>query len=144
MTSFPGCPAVVNQMVGEVIPTRAQLTFSQCQNFIADISLERNYTYFFWGHSDVALLASSPEKGFAEEVTETDTDKQDSAGLIQHFLIVASAFRQISELSQPQEVVLVSSSMRMSCCRVLSVMACQVRVQRCYQAQAPKSTRTSP
>lgn len=74
MTSSSGCPAVVNQMVGEVIPTRVQLTFSQCQNFIADISLERNYTYFFWGHSDVALLASSPEKGFAEEVTEADTD----------------------------------------------------------------------
>lgn len=73
-TSFPGCLAVVNQMVGEVIPTRVQLTFSQCQNFIADISLERNYTYFFWGHSDVALLASTPEKGFAEEVNEADTN----------------------------------------------------------------------
>ena len=66
-----GCLAVVNQMVGEVIPTRVQLTFSQCQNFIADISTERNYTYFFWGHSDVALLASSPQRGFAEEVIET-------------------------------------------------------------------------
>ena len=62
------CTAVVRQMVGEVIPTRVQLTFSQCQNFIADISLERNYTYFFWGHADVALLATSPERSFAEEV----------------------------------------------------------------------------
>ena len=62
------CTAVVRQMVGEVIPTRVQLTFSQCQNFIADISVERNYTYFFWGHADVALLATSPEKIFAEEV----------------------------------------------------------------------------
>lgn len=62
------CTAVVRQMVGEVIPTRVQLTFSQCQNFIADISVERNYTYFFWGHADVALLATSPEKSFAEEV----------------------------------------------------------------------------
>ena len=80
MKSFPGCLAVVNQMVGEVISTRVQLTFSQCQNFIADISLERNYTYFFWGHSDVALLASSPEKGFAEEVTEADTNNLYTAG----------------------------------------------------------------
>ena len=64
------CAAVVRQMVGEVIPTRVQLTFSQCQNFIADISVERNYTYFFWGHADVALLASTPEKSFAEEVCD--------------------------------------------------------------------------
>lgn len=60
--------AVVTRMVGEVIPTRVQLTFSQCQNMMADISTERNYTYFFWGHSDVALQASSPDKSFAEEV----------------------------------------------------------------------------
>ncbi len=61
--------AVVKQMVGEVIPTRVQLTFSQCQNFISDISAERNYTYHFWGHADVALQASSPKQSFAEEVT---------------------------------------------------------------------------
>jgi len=59
---------VVNQLVGEVIPTRVQLTFSQCQNYIADISSERNYTYFFWGHADVALQSSSTEQTFAEEV----------------------------------------------------------------------------
>ena len=35
-------------MVGEVIPTRVKLSFSQAQNFISDIALERNYTYFFW------------------------------------------------------------------------------------------------
>ena len=56
-------------MVGEIIPTRVQLTFSQCQNYIADISAERNYTYHFWGHADVALHASSPEQTFAEEVS---------------------------------------------------------------------------
>ena len=60
--------AVVKQMVGEIIPTRVQLTFSQCQNYIADISAERNYTYHFWGHADVALHASSPKQTFAEEV----------------------------------------------------------------------------
>ncbi len=60
--------AVVKQMVGEIIPTRVQLTFSQCQNYIADISAERNYTYSFWGHADVALQASSPDQTFAEEV----------------------------------------------------------------------------
>ncbi len=62
------CAAVVRQMVGEVIPTRVQLTFSQCQNYLADISVERNFTYFFWGHADVALLATTPKKSFAEEV----------------------------------------------------------------------------
>lgn len=61
--------AVVKQMVGEIIPTRVQLTFSQCQNHIADISAERNYTYHFWGHADVALHASSPKQTFAEEVS---------------------------------------------------------------------------
>ena len=55
-------------MVGEVIPTRVQLTFSQCQAVISDISAERNYTYHFWGHADVALQASSPKQSFAEEV----------------------------------------------------------------------------
>ena len=35
-------------MVGEVISTRVKLSFSQAQNFIADIALERNYTYYFW------------------------------------------------------------------------------------------------
>ena len=59
-------------MVGEIKPTRVQLTFSQCQNYIADISVERNYTYHFWGHADVALLASNPKQTFAEEVSCSD------------------------------------------------------------------------
>ena len=54
-------------MVAEVIPTRVQLTFAQLQNFIADIAIERNYTYYFWGHADVALLASNATASFAEE-----------------------------------------------------------------------------
>ncbi|CAL8471124.1 g10666 [Coccomyxa elongata] len=58
----------VNALVGEVIPTRVRLTFSQAQNIIADIAIERNYTFFFWGHSDVALLASNATTLFAEEV----------------------------------------------------------------------------
>ncbi|BDA45278.1 hypothetical protein COCOBI_07-0650 [Coccomyxa sp. Obi] len=57
----------VNALVGEVIPTRVRLTFSQAQNMIADIAVERNYTFFFWGHSDVALLASNATAVFAEE-----------------------------------------------------------------------------
>ena len=44
-------------MVGEVISTRVKLSFSQAQNFIADIALERNYTYYFWcvGHGMVGM-----------------------------------------------------------------------------------------
>ncbi|KAK9901254.1 hypothetical protein WJX75_002645 [Coccomyxa subellipsoidea] len=60
-------PGVV-ALVGEVIPTRVRLTFSQAQNMIGDIALERNYTFFFWGHSDVALLASNVSAVFAQEV----------------------------------------------------------------------------
>lgn len=55
--------------MGEVIPTRVRLTFLQAQNMIADIAIERNYTFFFWGHSDVALLASNATALFAEEVS---------------------------------------------------------------------------
>ena len=61
------CAGVV-ALVGEVIPTRVKLTFSQCQNMIADISRERSYDFFFWGHSDVALLASNSTALFANEV----------------------------------------------------------------------------
>ncbi len=60
----------VNRIVGEVIPTRAQLTFSQLQNMVADIAVERGYTYYFWGHADVALLASNASASFSEEVFE--------------------------------------------------------------------------
>ena len=63
-----GVDAGINALVGEVIPTRVRLTFSQAQNMIADIAIERNYTFYFWGHSDVALLASNATAVFAEEV----------------------------------------------------------------------------
>ena len=55
-------------MAGEIIPTRVQLTFSQLQNFIADVAIERDYAYYFWGHADVALLASNATASFSEEV----------------------------------------------------------------------------
>lgn len=58
----------VNAIVGEVIPTRVQLTFSQLQNFIASIAIEREYAYYFWGHADVALMASNATATFSEEV----------------------------------------------------------------------------
>ncbi|BDA45364.1 hypothetical protein COCOBI_07-1510 [Coccomyxa sp. Obi] len=60
----------VNAIVGEVIPTRVQLTFSQLQNFIASIAIERDYNYYFWGHADVALVASNASASFAEEVLQ--------------------------------------------------------------------------
>ena len=60
----------VNAIVGEVIPTRVQLTFSQLQNFIASIAIERDYNYYFWGHADVALVASNATASFAEEVLQ--------------------------------------------------------------------------
>ena len=68
MRQLLGVYAGVNALVGEVIPTRVLLTFSQAQNMIADIAIERNYTFYFWGHSDVALLASNASAVFAEEV----------------------------------------------------------------------------
>lgn len=40
--------ADVVRLVGEVIPTRVKLTFSQAMNFASDIAMERDYTYFFW------------------------------------------------------------------------------------------------
>ncbi len=60
----------VNAIVGEVIPTRVQLTFSQLQNFIASIAIDRDYNYYFWGHADVALVASNATASFAEEVLQ--------------------------------------------------------------------------
>lgn len=60
----------VNAIVGEVIPTRVQMTFSQLQNFIASIAIERDYKYYFWGHADVALVASNATASFAEEVLQ--------------------------------------------------------------------------
>lgn len=61
-------PPQVVELVAEVIPTRTKLTFSQLQNYIADISMERDYEYFFWGHSDVAVLATNDNTTFAKEV----------------------------------------------------------------------------
>lgn len=63
-----GIFAGVNELVGEVIPTRVKLTFSQAQNMIADIAVERNYSFYFWGHSDVGLMASNSSTKFANEV----------------------------------------------------------------------------
>lgn len=60
--------AQVNAIVGEVIPTRVQHTFSQLQNFMASIAVERDYTYYFWGHADVALMASNATATFSEEI----------------------------------------------------------------------------
>ena len=54
--------------MGEVIPTRAPLTFSQLQNFMSEVAIERNLTYFFWGHADVALVASNETASFSQEV----------------------------------------------------------------------------
>lgn len=62
------CVCQVSAIVGEVIPTRSQQTFSQLQNMIADIAVEREYTYYFWGHADVAVLASNASASFSEEV----------------------------------------------------------------------------
>lgn len=55
-------------MVGQVITTKVQLTFSQLQNFIGQIALELQLTFYFWGHSDVAVLPSSASMSFSEEV----------------------------------------------------------------------------
>ena len=52
----------------EVIPTRVQLSFSQLQNFIADVAIERDYEYYFWGHADVALMASNATSSFTDEI----------------------------------------------------------------------------
>lgn len=60
--------AQVQSLVAEIIPTRVQLTFSQLQNFIADVAIERDYKYYFWGHADVALMASNATASFSEEV----------------------------------------------------------------------------
>ena len=59
----------VQELVREIIPTRpSRLSFSQLQNVIADIAIERNYTYYFWGHSDVAVMASNATAVHSAEV----------------------------------------------------------------------------
>ena len=61
-------PTQVGAMVGEVIGTRVQLTFTQLQNFIGDIALERNLTYFFWSHADVGALSRNATASFGADV----------------------------------------------------------------------------
>ncbi|KAK9901260.1 hypothetical protein WJX75_002993 [Coccomyxa subellipsoidea] len=56
----------IKGMVGEVIATRARLTFSQSQNYIADIAIEREYEYYFWGHSDVVVFPQNTTTSFAD------------------------------------------------------------------------------
>ena len=60
--------AQVVAMVGEVMGTRVQLTFTQLQNFIADVAIERNLTYFFWGHADAGVLAGNASASFGADV----------------------------------------------------------------------------
>ena len=60
-------PCQVSSRVGEVVPTRTKLSFSQLQNFMAEVAIEKNLTYFFWGHADVALMASNATASFAED-----------------------------------------------------------------------------
>ena len=63
------CALQVKELVREIIPTRpSRLSFSQLQNVIADIAIERNYTYYFWGHSDVAVMASNATAVHSAEV----------------------------------------------------------------------------
>ncbi|CAL5224061.1 g6686 [Coccomyxa viridis] len=60
---------LVNELVREIIPTRPSgLSFSQLQNVIADIAMERNYTYYLWGHSDIAVMASNATALHSAEV----------------------------------------------------------------------------
>ena len=63
------CLVQVNELVREIIPTRPSgLSFSQLQNVIADIAMERNYTYYLWGHSDIAVMASNATALHSAEV----------------------------------------------------------------------------
>ena len=59
----------VNDLVAEVIPTRpSRLSFSQLQNFIGEMAIEREYAYYFWGHADVALMATDATAMHSTEV----------------------------------------------------------------------------
>jgi hypothetical protein len=55
-------------MVGQVVGTKVQLTFSQLQNFMGQLALDLQLTFYFWGHSDVAVLSSNASSSFSEEV----------------------------------------------------------------------------
>lgn len=59
----------MNALVGDVIATRpSKLSFSQLQNFIAEVAIERNHTHYFWGHADVAVMASNATAMHSAEV----------------------------------------------------------------------------
>lgn len=55
-------------MVGQVMATKVQLTFSQLQNFMGQLALDLQLTFYFWGHTDVAVLPSNASSSFSEEV----------------------------------------------------------------------------
>ena len=59
----------VKELVADVIPTRpSRLSFSQLQNFIGEIAIERGYSHYFWGHADVALMATNATTTHSAEV----------------------------------------------------------------------------
>ena len=60
----------VQSMVAEVMRTRVKLTFSQLQNYIADVAIERDYPFYFWGHADVAMTASKPKASISADILE--------------------------------------------------------------------------
>ena len=68
LPSWKVCFVQVTALVGEIVPTRAKLTFSQLQNFMAGDAISKNLTYFFWGHADVALMPSNATASFSQEV----------------------------------------------------------------------------
>ena len=54
--------------MGQVLATKVQLTFSQLQNLMGQLSLDLQLTFYFWGHTDVAVLPSNASSSFSEEV----------------------------------------------------------------------------
>ena len=48
--------------------TKVQLSFSQLQNFMGQLAIDLQLTFYFWGHSDVAVLPSNASSSFSEEV----------------------------------------------------------------------------
>ena len=55
-------------MVGQVVGTKVQLTFTQLQNYMGQLAIDLHLTFYFWGHTDVAVLASNATVSFSEEV----------------------------------------------------------------------------
>jgi hypothetical protein len=58
----------ITTLVGEVIPTKVTLSFSQLQNFMAQMAVDRQLTFYLWGHADVAVLPSNSTYRLSEEV----------------------------------------------------------------------------